>query len=117
MPLRAISLARTNDDKQREARAFDETPIEEVPDYPYGLEIYLTNTELAKLGFANGSLDAGDVVNLVGMARVKRVESESVNTAQQFRVTLQITDLGLEKESDSEDRANVIYGSPVSNAS
>lgn len=70
------------------------------PDYPYGLRICLTEKELEKLGLPVP--DAGDYLDLRGMACVTSVSCDKRESGDTCRVELQIEKIAVENE-DTED--------------
>lgn len=82
------------------------TPIpvksEDMPQYPYGLRICLSQDELEKLDL-EADCEVGDVIDLRAFARVTSVSKNQMSDgSQQCRVELQIEQLAVENES-SED--------------
>lgn len=110
MPITPVSLAKTNREKEEEVRPFDERPVEDVPDFPYGLTLYLDWPSLQKLGLGRGDFSAGDVFNIAGTARVVGVNAEVINTAVERKMTLQIETLGVEKQGQEANRARTLFG-------
>lgn len=111
MPIKPVSLAKTVEEKRREVTPYDERPVEEVPDYPYGLTLELSSESLRKLGLnREGALMTDQVFNIAGRVLVTNVSSTKVNTMTEHRATLQVTELGLEPVGDETPRANIMYG-------
>lgn len=83
--------------------------IQDRPDYPWGLRISLTHTELEKLGLDIPEVEqVGGMVHGHFMARVTSISSNSGESGQCCRVELQIVALSvesedLENEDDGED--------------
>lgn len=110
MPLRPVSMERTVREKADEARPWEERVQEDIPDYPYGLTINLSEKELQKLGFARGQLDAGDEVRLIGFGMVTAASAETINGRPQFEARIQIQSLGIEKVEEEPSVAQTLYG-------
>ena len=71
----------------------------EMPEYPYGLRICLTQDELEKLDL-DDECDVGDVIDLRAFARVTSVSShQDGNGKRQCRIELMIEQLAVENES------------------
>lgn len=83
----------------------------ERPEYPYGLCLRLGKEEMAKLGI-KGLPSVGDAFMIEAKSVVKTVSASAGEGGDYASVELQITDLGL--DSDSEDktkkRASSLYG-------
>ena len=75
--------------------------LENVPDYPYGLQITLTHRELEKLGL-EADCSIGDVIDIRCFARVTGVNRNETAMGPEDRVSLQITDMAVENEMDEE---------------
>lgn len=92
------------------------TPMTVSP-YPYGLRLCLTQEELEKLGY-EGLPEAGTKVRIEAVACVTRAASEDPDAdgdIDYLCVEMQITELGIEEEGESEgedsdgDRAERMY--------
>ena len=70
-------------------------PMPSRPEYPYGLKLCLTHTELKKLGL-EPDCDIGDLLDLRAMAEVTCISKDGDNC----RIELQIQKLAVEDESD-----------------
>lgn len=68
------------------------------PDYPYGLRISLSHTELEKLGLDHP--DIGDVIDLRCFAVVTSVSQSEGSEGHTCRVELQIQKMAVENEAD-----------------
>lgn len=91
------------------------TPAE-GQDYPWGLQIALTQDELDKLGLTD-EVEIGDMLHLHCMAKVTSVhKSASEASGKNCRVELQITHMtGEDEDSENEaatpaDRRKRLYG-------
>lgn len=65
----------------------------ELPVYPYGLSISLTNDELEKLGL-EADCEVGDVISFDVMAKVTCVSETETTSGKSCRIELQITHMG-----------------------
>lgn len=74
-------------------------PMPDKPDYPYGLRICLTHTELKKLGL-EADCEIGDYLDLRAFATVTSISMNDGPEGQTCRVELQIEKLAIESESD-----------------
>lgn len=88
-----------------------------VSPYPYGLRLCLTQEELEKLGY-DGLPPAGTEVRIEARACITRAASEDPDAdgdIDYLCVEMQITELGIEEESESSgedsdgDRAERMY--------
>jgi hypothetical protein len=75
------------------------SPVLGTPDYPYGLRICLTETELAKLDLPDDP-EVGDYIDLRAFATVTSISMNDGPSGRQCRVELQIEKLALESEDD-----------------
>ena len=81
-------------------------PKKLVPQYPWGLRISLTQSEIEKLGLDEDDVEAGSCVHLKAFARVTNVSSESMRDSRTgevrnvSRVELQIEKIAVEDEDD-----------------
>lgn len=111
MPVTPVSLARTVEEKRQMGKPMTEgTDPADMEDYPYGLCIHLSTSELRKLGFARGQLNPGDKVNLSGTGMITQASAEMVNSLESHTATLQIQSLGVEKQEEAEKPSDTIYG-------
>lgn len=79
------------------------------PDYPYGLSVHLDEGSLVKLKVKDLP-KAGDLVEIRGTGKVRRVSQEDVDGGQQERsVELQITHLEPFATDEKEDAAAKLY--------
>lgn len=72
-------------------------PMPNKPDYPYGLRISLTHSELEKLGL-EPDCDVGDTVHMVAMGRVTSISISEGEDNSNCRVEIQIEKLAVEDE-------------------
>ncbi len=79
----------------------------DLPDYPYGLCISLTQDELEKLGLDDEELpEVGDMLHIHAMAKVISVSSSDNEAAGKCcRVELQITHMVGEDEDEENEEA------------
>lgn len=110
MAIRMVSMAKTVQEKQDEVRPYDQRPAEDVPDYPYGLELNLNNDSMRKLQVNRGQLKPGDRVVGQFVAMVTSANAEQVNTLVEHRATLQLQELGIELMAEEDNRADRMYG-------
>lgn len=69
------------------------------PRYPYGLSISLSEKELEKLKLS-AECEVGDMIHLVGMAKVTSISANDTQDGKSCRIELQITHLELEDEDE-----------------
>lgn len=88
----------------------------DLPAYPYGLCISLTENELTKLGVTIKDFDVEDMVHLHCLAVVSATsENKSQNGSEHCRVELQVTHIECESEDeenqevDKKDRLTKLY--------
>lgn len=87
-------MARTTEEK---VEAMMPTVPADMPDYPYGLCISLTEAELEKLGL-DDECEVGDMIHLFAMAQVTSVSKTQNDGGNCCRIELQVTHLGCEDE-------------------
>src|SRR5262245_6614792 len=98
------------DPKEREKR-YKETVAVDAPQYPYGLSLHLDDECMAKLGMSTLP-QVGKQVMVYALANVTSVsENDSESGGKRQSVSLQITDLCLEKPPAKEsDAGKALYG-------
>ncbi len=69
-----------------------------APQYPWGLQICLTEKELSKLGLDVKDAAVGGMLHGHFMAKVTSISCNSGQDQQSCRIELQITDLEIESE-------------------
>jgi hypothetical protein len=91
----------------------NKTPSPEVAgdsEYPYGLSINLNSESIEALGLTTIP-DVGSCYMVIARAEVKSTStSEYDGEGKQSNISLQITDMALEKESKKKPMAQRIYG-------
>lgn len=89
----------------------DAYPMYEDEKYPYGTRLHLDEDVVKSLGASGAKV--GDTVQVVGVATVKSVSArmEGDDGEVGTRLELQITDMGLEKESNVAEKAAKLYPS------
>lgn len=107
-----IDMAKTpvevkKDIKQSFASPSDVSGGPSVPQYPYGLCISMEDDTLEKLGLGDDLPEVGEIVHLMGLAKVtsasSREEIQADGTKKTCRrVELQITHLKAEDEDDED---------------
>jgi hypothetical protein len=91
-----VSLELDDEDK---LDALMPIPMEERPEFPYGLRISLTHTEMEKLNLDPDEAEVGGIVHGHFMARVT-----CVNISEDCcRIELQIEDLEIESEDEENE--------------
>lgn len=79
--------------------------------YGYGLQLYLNDDQLEKLGFSSG-LEAGTLVTISGKGIVESTtKSVDVKDGKDVRMSVQITHLGMTKAGLAENAADILYPS------
>lgn len=84
------------------------TPGYEMPEYPYGLNICLSEESIAKLDLAELP-QAGDELLITAKVKVSRVSSVDTDRGLERGLDLQITEMNLEMRKDPADLANKMY--------
>lgn len=79
----------------------------EQEDYPCGLEIRLSDTELEKLG--NPQLIVGEQVVVMARAVVESLGEEQVNGDTERRACLQITEMEIKPAAPARRAEDVLY--------
>lgn len=73
----------------------------DMPKYPYGLTISLTERDLEKLGFGIDSLpEVGDMAHISAMGSVTSVSCNETEGGKKCRVEIQLRAVGVESEDD-----------------
>jgi hypothetical protein len=85
-------------DDEDKLDAFPSTAEPKRPDYPYGLRMCLTHSELRKLGL-EADCSVGDIIDLRAFAEVTSVSKDG----DSCRVELQIQKLAVENEMDEDE--------------
>ena len=96
------------------------TPIADMPRYPWGLRICLTQDEFDKLGLDPAEATVGGIVHLHALARITSYSCDETQDGQKCRCELQIEDLAIESEDDENEEADAapparksIYSKPM----
>lgn len=108
-----IDMAKSPAEVKKEAKEYAMPATADapsVPIYPYGLCISMDDDVLDKLGLDGDLPEVGEIVHLVGLAKVtsasSREEMQSDGTKKLCRrVELQITHLAAEDEDDEGERS------------
>lgn len=105
------NMAMSKEEAQEESGAPTAGNTDELPKYPYGLELRLDDSAMEKLGITELP-DVGYVMKLTALVTVTRV---SMNQAQdndaENSMSLQITDMQLDAPAmDSSAMAAKLYG-------
>lgn len=101
-----VDMAETADEVKKDLAGSMPAPKANVPAFPYGLCISLTEKELDKLKIEDKP-QVGDMIHLCALAKVTSVsanetKTESGETEHHCRVELQITHLATENEDDED---------------
>lgn len=87
--------------------------LDDRPQYPYGLSINLGPDEISKLGL-DKMPQAGDKLGMMANVTVSAINMENnQGDDRKFRMTLQITDMEIEKGEKDKSIESSIYGSEV----
>jgi hypothetical protein len=99
-PIMLVSMELDDEDK-----AVETAPMtREVPDFPWGLRLCLTDKELRKLKLDASEAFVGGTIHGHFLAEITSVSSNQVNGDECFRLELQIREMAIESE-DEEDAA------------
>lgn len=110
--MKTVSMAHTVDEKVEMGKPFtDARDPDKLPDYPSGLQIYLSFEDLQKLGFAKDGLEGGTRCVGTFAAVVTDGGGTFANGMLKRRASIQITDLGLEKAPE-QNKADVMFPGP-----
>lgn len=88
--MKLTSMKRTPEERKADAQP----SAVDMPDYPWGLQITLSEEDLVQLGISDIPT-AGAPVALEGIAKVTSTSSSEVDGKPNRSVTLQITDLAV----------------------
>lgn len=105
--MKMIDLARTKADKEAEAKSWKETSTDDMPDYPYGLELHLDHDQLKKLG--DPELDAEDMITITAKVHVKSVSATTVNGKKKKSANLQIQKMAIVSEETVSSGEKELY--------
>ena len=98
--------------KKESKEAIGEAVPPEEPSFPYGLNFHLEDEVLKKLGMSELP-DVGAEMLITARAKVESVrQSESQEGGEDRSVSLQITNMGVFKESKLTDLEKKLYKSP-----
>ena len=78
-------------------------PMDNKPDFPYGLRICLTEKELDKLELDHSDAIVGGMVHGHFMAKITSVSMTETDGEKCCRVELQIEDLSIESEDEENE--------------
>jgi hypothetical protein len=103
-----VDMSYTDEDEYEMAKSNTCSPMADLPKFPWGLQLTLTDKEFAKMAEAGDEFDPRDAfvggeVHGFFMAKIVSVSMEDRESGPTSRVCLQIQALGLESE-DKEDR-------------
>lgn len=107
-----VDMEMDDEDKMDLAVPMPDKP--NVPEYPWGLRICLTEKELQKLGLDTAEAFVGGMVHGHFMARVTSVSANETTEGQQRRVEMQIEDLCIESEDEENEEADSAEDKPQS---
>lgn len=98
------------DDEDRKEMGFTTTPgiasSDNMPKYPWGLSIRLTQHEIEKLGIDKDDWEVGDVFHLHALAKVTSISEHETEGSKNCCVELQITHLAGESEDAENEEAD-----------
>lgn len=92
-----IDLAKTDEEKIDSVRPL---PMPDVPDYPYGCRICLTEAEISKLGLDDDNFQVGEVIDIRALGTVTSVSASDGEYGQSRRVEIQLEKIAVEIEDD-----------------
>lgn len=104
-----VDMRRTEAEKEEAAEAAIPT-ASSMEDYPWGLRICLTETELAKLGFDKGDLEVGDMIHLHAFVTVTSVSENSTDQGTNCRVECTLTHISAEDEDEENEEEEAPRG-------
>ena len=78
-------------------------PMASKPDFPYGLQICLSEKEFEKLDLDPSKAFVGGIVHLFALARITSVSSVERSQGSSDRVELQIIALSVESEDEENE--------------
>lgn len=108
MKMTSMKMSKEETKKMAQPSAVNES---DGPEYPYGLCLNLEKEQIEKLGL--GTPKAGSRFMLHAMIEVKSVTTSDQADGKGYQsMSLQITDMALEKDNDMDDgkTARVLYG-------
>lgn len=96
------------DDSDKLEETFPAGDIKNVPDYPWGLRICLTQKELEKLQLDPEDAFVGGTIHGHFLAEITSASIEQRNGDQTCRIELQITNLAIESEDAEDEDAEIV---------
>jgi len=97
-----VDMARTPEEKKEETKPLPD--VAQVPDYPWGLRICLTERELEKLGL-EAECEVGDILHLNAFAKVTSVSISDSDSGKTCRIELVLTHIAAEDEDEEAEEA------------
>lgn len=97
MVMKLVDMRKTPEDK-----AEDLGLPGSVNEYPYGLAIRLTDSEIERLQVDHAEWGVGDIFDLRAMARVTSISKNETADGERCSIEMQIIMLGAESEDDEE---------------
>lgn len=91
-----VDMARDQDEKT------DDMSVNQQPDYPYGLCLSLSQSELDKLDLDN-DCEVGDLLHMHCIAKVTSVSKREINGEPDCRIELQIQYIAAVENEDDEN--------------
>lgn len=103
-----VDVARTAADKKKEQEAYKENSVDDMPDYPYGLEIRLNSETLEKLKL--GDLDAADGVMVMARGMVTEDSVTTINGKKRQHMVIQLQKIAITPADAENTAASTLYG-------
>lgn len=103
MPMKLIDMRKTAEEKAEECSPMT---LGNVNEYPFGLCLRLTESELDRLSVDADSIEVGEIYDMRAMVRVTSVSCNETEDGERRCVEAQIVMMGVESE-DSEDQEPV----------
>lgn len=105
-----VNMAYTTEELKERKKEYDPKDISNEPKYPYGLEMYLNDQIIKKLGMKSDDFRGGKTMTLTATVKVSGVNiREEADNEEKTTVNLQITDMEISGKPDTSKAADVLY--------
>lgn len=104
-----IDMAKSAEQKAKEAVPYDQRPVaNDIPDYPYGLTIYLDAEAVKRLGLEG--CDADETLDIKALGVITETSSAKVNGKTRRTMSIQLQKMAVNGEAEKVDPVQAMYG-------
>lgn len=103
-----IDMAKTPEQKAKDAKPYDERSTADVPDYAWGLTIRLENDDLVRLGITDVDEELPLKIQAIGM--VTECSTVMVGGVTRRSMSIQLQKMAVTQEAEKADAAETLYG-------